>query len=71
MGPVSDEEIASLQREFDWVLSTEVDNVIKQLKAAVKVHPHYFVFDLPSLGLGMCQQVSHQGWRHEARPSQL
>lgn len=37
MGPVSDEEIASLQREFDWVLTTEVDNVIKELKAAVKV----------------------------------
>ena len=37
MGAVTEEEIASLQKEFDWVLTTEVDNVIKQLKAAVQV----------------------------------
>jgi len=35
MGAVTAEEVASLQREFDWVLDTEVDNVTKQLKAAV------------------------------------
>jgi len=35
MGAVTAEEIASLQREFDWVLTTEVDNVTKELKAAV------------------------------------
>ena len=37
MGAVTAEEIASLQREFDWVLTTEVDNVTKELKAAVTV----------------------------------
>ena len=37
MGAVTVEEIASLQREFDWVLTTEVSNVIKELKAAVMV----------------------------------
>ena len=37
MGAVTTEEIASLQREFDWVLTTEVDNVTKQLKAATTV----------------------------------
>ena len=37
MGAVTAEEVASLQREFDWVLDTEVDNVTKQLKAAVTV----------------------------------
>lgn len=35
MGTVTAEEIASLQREFDWVLNEEVDNVTKELKAAV------------------------------------
>jgi len=35
MGTVTAEEISSLQREFDWVLNEEVDNVIKELKAAV------------------------------------
>ena len=37
MGAVTAEEVASLQREFDWVLTTEVDNVTKELKAAVTV----------------------------------
>ena len=31
------EEIESLQREFDWVLSTEVRTVVEQLRAAVQV----------------------------------
>jgi len=35
MGAVTAEEIASLQRDFDWVLTEEVDNVTKELKAAV------------------------------------
>jgi len=35
MGAVTAEEVASLQREFDWVLTTEVDNVTRELKAAV------------------------------------
>ena len=44
MGAVTVEEIASLQREFDWVLTTEVSNVIKELKAAVmvSVYINYF-----------------------------
>ena len=35
MGAVTAEEIASLQRDFDWVLTEEVENVTKELKAAV------------------------------------
>merc|ERR1712123_25469 len=35
MSSVTIEEVASLQREFDWVLSVEVDTVLSQLKAAV------------------------------------
>ena len=54
MGAVTAEEVASLQREFDWVLDTEVDNVTKQLKAAVTVSfnknihcsRHGVIFDL-------------------------
>ena len=42
MGAVTAEEIASLQREFDWVLTTEVDNVTKELKAAVTVRTIMF-----------------------------
>jgi hypothetical protein len=37
MADVTSEEIESLQREFDWVLSTEVQSVIEQLRAAVQV----------------------------------
>ena len=44
MGAVTAEEIASLQREFDWVLTTEVDNVTKELKAAVTVSTVIFPF---------------------------
>jgi len=36
MADVEIEEIESLQREFEWVLSSEVKSVLKQLKAAVK-----------------------------------
>merc|ERR1712013_918782 len=36
MSAVTVEEVASLQREFDWVLNVEVDTVLSQLKAAVK-----------------------------------
>ena len=39
MGTVTAEEISSLQREFDWVLNEEVDNVIKELKAAFPFIP--------------------------------
>ena len=42
MGAVTAEEVASLQREFDWVLTTEVDNVTRELKAAVTVSRHTF-----------------------------
>ena len=42
MGAVTAEEVASLQREFDWVLTTEVDNVTRELKAAVKVSRNHF-----------------------------
>jgi hypothetical protein len=38
MADVTSEEIESLQREFDWVLSTEVQSVIEQLRAAVQVN---------------------------------
>ena len=34
---VSVEEVESLQREFDWVLDTEVTDVIDQLRNAVQV----------------------------------
>ena len=37
MADVTMEEIESLQREFDWVLSTEVRTVVEQLRAAVQV----------------------------------
>jgi hypothetical protein len=37
MADVTMEEIESLQREFDWVLSTEVRSVVEQLRAAVQV----------------------------------
>lgn len=37
MADVTVEEIESLQREFDWVLNTEVKSVINQLKEAVQV----------------------------------
>ena len=37
MSDVELEEIESLQREFEWVLTTEVKSVLKQLKEAVKV----------------------------------
>jgi hypothetical protein len=37
MADVTSEEIESLQREFDWVLTTEVQSVIEQLRAAVQV----------------------------------
>jgi len=36
MSVVFNEELASLQREFDWVLNVEVDTVLSQLKAVVK-----------------------------------
>jgi len=36
MGDVDIEEVESLQREFEWVLTTEVKTVLKQLRAAVK-----------------------------------
>ncbi|XP_023320133.1 protein rogdi [Eurytemora carolleeae] len=36
MADVTVEEIESLQREFDWVLNTEVKSVINQLKEAVQ-----------------------------------
>ena len=36
MGDVTAEELASLQREFDWVLGVEVNTVLDQLRAAVK-----------------------------------
>merc|ERR1712059_189991 len=36
MGEVAVEEVASLQREFDWILSVEVASVLAQLRAAVK-----------------------------------
>jgi len=36
MSSVTLEEVASLQREFDWVLNVEVDTVLSQLRAAVK-----------------------------------
>jgi len=35
MGEVYKEEVAALQREFDWVLSVEVPSVLAQLRAAV------------------------------------
>ena len=38
------EEIESLQREFDWVLSTEVRTVVEQLRAAVQVPTDKVVF---------------------------
>ena len=48
MGAVTAEEVASLQREFDWVLTTEVDNVTRELKAAVKVsRNHWQSFPYP------------------------
>ena len=37
MADVTVEEVESLQREFDWVLNTEVQSVIEQLRAAVQV----------------------------------
>jgi hypothetical protein len=37
MADITVEEIESLQREFDWVLNTEVQSVIQQLRAAVQV----------------------------------
>ena len=69
MGAVTAEEVASLQREFDWVLDTEVDNVTKQLKAAVTVS---FDVNICCSGgnirfAGVCKQVPHQGWRPELR----
>ena len=73
MGAVTAEEVASLQREFDWVLDTEVDNVTKQLKAAVTVSFDENICYVAS-GIiidnrfaGVCQQVPHQGWRPELR----
>ena len=36
MSSVTLEEVASLQREFDWVLNVEVDTVLSQLRAAVR-----------------------------------
>lgn len=36
MAEVTTEEVASLQREFDWVLDVEVGTVLAQLRAAVK-----------------------------------
>jgi len=36
MGEVSQAELASLQREFDWLLDTEVPSVLAQLRAAVR-----------------------------------
>jgi hypothetical protein len=36
MAEVTAEELASLQREFDWVLDEEVGTVLGQLKAAIK-----------------------------------
>ena len=35
MSMVSNEEVASLQREFDWVLNVEVDTVLSQLKTVL------------------------------------
>ena len=37
MTDVTVEEVESLQREFDWVLNTEVKSVINQLREAVQV----------------------------------
>ena len=42
MADVTVEEIESLQREFDWVLNTEVKSVINQLKEAVQVQETFF-----------------------------
>ena len=39
---VSVEEVESLQREFDWVLDTEVTDVIDQLRNAVQVPTCWF-----------------------------
>jgi len=36
MTEVTSEEVASLQREFDWVLEEEVSSVLDQLRAAVR-----------------------------------
>lgn len=36
MADVTVDEIESLQKEFDWVLNTEVQSVIEQLRAAVQ-----------------------------------
>ena len=37
------EEVESLQREFNWVLDTEVTDVIDQLRNAVQVsHFRYY-----------------------------
>jgi len=36
MSSVTLEEVASLQREFDWVLKVEVETVLTQLRAAVR-----------------------------------
>ena len=67
MGAVTAEEVASLQREFDWVLTTEVDNVTRELKAAVKVNRNHFQ-SFPQTRViccfftGVCKQVSDTSW---------
>jgi len=44
------EEIESLQREFEWVLTTEVKSVLKQLKAAVKECANKFPIAVGPIG---------------------
>jgi hypothetical protein len=50
MADVTSEEIESLQREFDWVLSTEVQSVIEQLRAAVQVEYPLFRILIQAVG---------------------
>ena len=74
MGAVTAEEVASLQREFDWVLTTEVDNVTRELKAAVTVS---IEITFPLAGViccfytGVCKQVSDTSWRPQFREVRL
>ena len=60
MGAVTAEEIASLQRDFDWVLTEEVENVTKELKAAIE----RLTLNDRSVGVSMETSLAlGQGWR--------
>jgi len=64
MGEVYREEVASLQREFDWILAEEVPTVLSQLEAAVVSCAQRFpvqVGDIEREGFVAPSQTASQG----------